>query len=83
MEIRLSEKVPALAGWQRSRKTEAANASLHECPTWIQRVQRQGLSPAALEAYLEKGWPVRSIALARNLEPGDIAQCMARWIDEV
>lgn len=82
METCLTEKVPALAGWKNPRETEATIASLQDCPGWLWRVQRQGLSPAALEAYLENGWPVQSIALDRNLETSDIAQCMARWIHE-
>jgi hypothetical protein len=54
-------------------------------PSWVERIQKQGLSPAVLESYLHSGWPIAAIAADRNLDVEDIINAMKRWeisIDE-
>jgi hypothetical protein len=48
-------------------------------PSWVERVQKQGLSPAVLESYLHSGWPLAAIAAERNLDIEDIINAMSRW----
>ena len=48
-------------------------------PVWVERVQKQGLSPAVLEDYLSAGWPLAAIAADRHLDVEDIMNAMTRW----
>jgi len=48
-------------------------------PAWVYRVQRQGLTPAVLEQYLEAGWPIGSIAEDRHLNVEDVTAALQRW----
>lgn len=48
-------------------------------PAWVERVQRQGLTPAVLETYLAAGWPIATIAKDRHLELDDVINVMKRW----
>jgi hypothetical protein len=75
-------KIPVLAEWRGSREKRQSEASMPDMPVWLKRSQKQGLSPYALERYLESGWPISSIARDRNLEVWDIEQCLARWFHE-
>ena len=48
-------------------------------PAWVYRVQRQGLTPAVLEQYLEAGWPVGAIAEDRHLNVDDVTAALQLW----
>lgn len=48
-------------------------------PSWVTRVQQQGLTPAVLEEYLRAGWPVKVIAETRNLDVEDVLNALERW----
>lgn len=80
--LQIGVKIPVLAEWRVSMGKEQSEASIPELPGWLKRSQKQGLSPHALERYLDSGWPISSIARDRNLEVGDIEQCLARWFRE-
>lgn len=48
-------------------------------PSWVAKVQKQGLTPAVLEAYLRAGWPFSAIAADRHLDVEDVVNAMERW----
>ncbi len=48
-------------------------------PSWVTKVQKQGLTPAVLEGYLNAGWPLAAIAADRHLDIEDIVSAMKRW----
>lgn len=73
-------KKPALAGWVPKSKDGSKFKGDVIVPVWVRRVQKQGLSPATLETYLENGWPLQAIANDRGLDLGDVIQAMDRWL---
>jgi hypothetical protein len=52
-------------------------------PSWVAKVQKQGLTPAVLEGYLNAGWPVSAIAEDRHLDVDDVINAMKRWDIEI
>lgn len=52
-------------------------------PSWVAKVQKQGLTPAALEDYLRAGWPLSAIAADRHLNVEDVTNAIKRWDIEV
>lgn len=48
-------------------------------PSWVAKVQKQGLTPAVLENYLAAGWPIATIASDRHLDVEDVVKAMKRW----
>jgi hypothetical protein len=48
-------------------------------PSWVTKVQKQGLTPAMLEGYLNAGWPISAIAEDRHLDVADVINAMKRW----
>ena len=73
------DKTPALKGWASTKHREPTERS-DEATGWVVRVQRQGLSPLALEAYLMNGWTVGAIAFDRHLDSVDVAKAIDRWL---
>lgn len=48
-------------------------------PSWVTKVQKQGLTPAVLEGYLIASWPITAIAAERHLDVEDVINAMKRW----
>lgn len=48
-------------------------------PVWVAKIQKQGLTPAVLEGYLNAGWPLTAIAAERHLDVKDVINAMTRW----
>lgn len=79
-ELPLAEaKTPALKGWI-SLKDCNPGENAPETAGWVKRLQRQGLSPSALETYLSRGWTVSAIANDRHLDSVDVVRAIERWL---
>jgi hypothetical protein len=48
-------------------------------PSWVTKVQRQSLTPAMLEGYLNAGWPISANAEDRHLDVENVLNAMKRW----
>jgi hypothetical protein len=72
-------RTPALKGWTAMKHREQGDG-YDGAAGWIKRVQRQGLSPSALETYLSSGWTVGAIANDRHLDPADVTRAIERWL---
>ncbi|MEY4685941.1 MAG: hypothetical protein RLZ25_2400 [Pseudomonadota bacterium] len=72
-------KTPALKGWNPMKHRDSAQDT-ESAAGWVKRVQRQGLSPSALETYLSSGWTVGAIANDRHLDSADVARAIERWL---
>lgn len=72
-------ETPALKGWTAMKNRVQGDRS-DGVAGWVKRVQRQGLSPSALETYLRSGWTVGAIANDRHLDPADVVRAIERWL---
>ncbi len=72
-------RTPALKGWT-AMKHRQLNEGSDGAAGWVRRVQRQGLTPSALETYLSSGWTVGAIANDRHLDPVDVTRAIERWL---
>ena len=77
--IRSETATPALKGWTPQKYRDLCNSD-DGTSGWVKRVQRQGLSPSALETYLASGWTVMAIANDRHLDTADVVRAIERWL---
>lgn len=76
----IETKKPALAGWVPKQKSGFELNPDAGLPVWVRRIQKQGLTPGMLEAYLDNGWPLEAIANDRGLDLCVVIQAMDRWL---
>ncbi|MEN9680119.1 MAG: hypothetical protein RLZZ627_12 [Pseudomonadota bacterium] len=55
------------------------HSSNHRIPDWLIRALSQGMTPRALDAYRQNGWPIKSIAQIMNLEIEGVRDALERW----